>query len=233
MSKVFKANISEAIRNEPESEEDTETNKVISGRIVKRLRLFTIATNICGVLSDCDSSRSTGVSSDESNVHCDLYSFKPIYSIDKWEDEREDRGVTVAILMPSGSCDTPRDKDLRVSDNGNNLKVTAVWLQCMTDFLYLHKFEVGVDQKAYENLPRELSIRAYSRKLRSKADYKITSKCSILLPIQVKLEIALIRKRHRLLRWHNTGQNVFYVTLEAPGHDIAEEDERILEITIA
>ena len=155
----------------------------------------------------------------------DLYSFKPIYIIGEWENEREERCVTVAILMPSGSFETPRDHDLRVSDDGNNLEVIVMWPRCMTNFLYLHKFKIDVDQKAYEHHPRVLSFRPYLRKLRSKADHKITSKCSIPLPIQVKPDIALVRKRRRLLGWHNTGQKVLYVTLEAPDHDCAPEDE--------
>lgn len=196
MSTVFKANISEAIDSEPEIEEDTEPNPLMSGRSVKRRRLFTIATYTCDVHNDCDISRSTGVSAAENDIHSDLYSFKFIYIIDEWEDEREDRGVKVAILMPSGSCETPCDHFLRVSDNGKYSEVTFMWHRCMANFLYLHKFKIEVDRKAYEHEPRVLSFRLYLRKLLSKVDHKITSKCSIPLPIQVKQDITLIRKRH-------------------------------------
>ena len=192
-----------------------------------------MATNTGDVLNECDNSRSAGASPDENDMQGDLHSFKPLYIIGEWEDEREERRVTVPILMLSGSFETPRDHDLRVSDGGNNLEVTVMWPRCMTDFLYLYKFEIDVDQKAYEHHPRVLSFRPYLRKLRSKADHKITSKCSIPLPIQVKPDIALVRKRRRLLGWHNTGQKVLYVTLGAPDKDYAVAYEGIPEITIA
>ena len=233
LSSVFKTNISEAIGNEPESEEDMEPNPLVSGRSVKRPRLCTIATNTGDALNERDNSRSAGVSTDENDMQGDLHSFKPIYIIGEWEDEREEQRATVPILMPSGSFETPRDHDLRVSGNGNNLEVIVMWPRYMTDFLYLQKFEIDVDQKAYEHHPRELPFRPYLRKLRSNADHKINSKCSISLPIQVKPDIALVRKRRRLLGWQNTVQKVLYVTLEAPDQDYAVENEGIPEIMIA
>ena len=127
MSTTIKTKTSEAIGNEPDGEEDTEMNRLMSARSVKRPRLRTITTNTGDVLNECVNSRSAGILTDGNEIHSDLYSFVPIHIIFEWEDEREERCVTVATLMPSGSFETPRDHELRVSDDRNNLGVTVVW----------------------------------------------------------------------------------------------------------
>ena len=170
---------------------------------------------------------------DEKDCQIDLTTSKPIYIVGEWEDEREERRITVAILMPSGSFETPWDHDFKVSDDGMSLDLTVVWTRSMTDMFFLHKSEIDQDRKTYEHHPRVLSFRPYLPRLRSKADQKITSTCAIPLPIQVKSDIALARRRRKLFGWHDTGQKVLYVTLEAPDQDYAVEDDCIPDITIA
>ena len=112
LSTVFKANISEAIDNEPESEEDTESNPIISGRSIKRPGLFSIATSTGDVLNECDSSSSTGVSPDENEIHCDFYLFEPTYVIGEREGEREEESARVSILMLTDSWETAPDHEI-------------------------------------------------------------------------------------------------------------------------
>lgn len=173
------------------------------------------------------------MSRDEKTNTKDSNSFKPIYIIGEREDQREEQRVTVAILMPSGSLEEARDHILNVSDDGRSLELTVTWPRSMTDLFFLHKSEVDSDPKKYEQHPRVLSFRPYLRRLRTKADHKITSTCHIPLPIEVKRDIALVRKRRKLFGWKGTGQKVLYVTLEAPDKDYAVDDEGIPEIIIA
>ena len=72
MFSIIKANNSEAIGNEPESEEDTEMNPLMSGRSVKRPRLRTMTTNTGDVLNDCVNSLSAGILPDGNEIHSDL-----------------------------------------------------------------------------------------------------------------------------------------------------------------
>ncbi len=81
--------------------------------------------------------------------------------------------------MPSGSFETLRDHDLRVSDDGLSLELSVTWPRSMTDLKFLHKSEIDFDPKKFKHHPRVLSFRPYLRKLRTKADHKITSICKI------------------------------------------------------
>ena len=78
-----------------------------------------------------------------------------------------------------------------------------------------------------------MASRPYLRKLRTKADRKITSSCDVSLSIQVKRDIALVRRRRRLLGWNGTGQKVLYDTVEAPDKDYAVDDEGNPNVIIA
>ena len=214
------------------NEEQDDLTLFISGRGVKRARI------VCNSDEPADPTTGSKVSHhqalyDEKDCQIDLTTFKPIYIIGEWEDEREERRVTVAILMPSGSFETPRDHDFKVSDDGMSLDLTVVWPRSMTDMFFLHKSEIDQDCKTYEHHPRLLSFRPYLRRLRSKADQKINSTCAIPLPTQVKPDIALARRRRKLFVWLNTGQKVLYVTLEALEQDYVVEDACIPSITIA
>lgn len=120
-----------------------------------------------------------------------------------------------------------------VSDDGRSLMVTVVWKRYMTDLHYLDEAEMYQDSKMYEDHPRVLSFRLFLRRLRSKADHKISSTCAIWLPIQVKPDIALVRRRRLLLGCHENSQKVLYVTLEAPDRDYVVDDEGVPEITVA
>lgn len=173
------------------------------------------------------------VAGDDKSLSMETNTFKPIYIVGELEDQREEQRVTVAILMPSGSFENHRDHDLKVSDDGMSLELCVTWPRSMTDLSFLHKSEIDLDPKTFEYHPRVLSYRPYLRKLRSKADHKVTSTCAIPLPIQVKRDIALVRKCSRLFGWHGAGQKVLYVTLEAPDKDYAIDEEGIPEVIVA
>ena len=82
----------------------------------------------------------------------------------------------------------------------------------MTDPYYLHKAEMDSDSKIYEHHPRVLFFRPTLRRIQSKADQIISSYSAIPLPIHVKRDKVLIRRRRCLFGWHETGQRVLYVT---------------------
>ena len=157
----------------------------------------------CNATDGCDKSRPNEASNepdvcDENLMQNEQNNFKPIYIIGEWEDQREEQRVTVAILKPSGSFETTRDHDLRVSDDGLSLELSVTWPQSMTDLNFLHRSKIDFDSKQFEQHLRVLSFRPYLRKLRTKADDKINSTCKIPLPIQVKRDFALVRKRRKL-----------------------------------
>ncbi len=220
------------VSNEIVSEQDDDPTPLSSGRPAKRVKTSNICNEIGELSGGVDTLNLKNVYEEKEGVQ-EINLFKPIYIIGEWEDEREERRVTVAILMPSGSFETPRDHDLKVTDDGLCLELTVVWPRCMTDLFFLHKSEIDTDSKKYMQHPRVLSFRPFLRRLRSKADQKITSTCSIPLPIQVNTDFALVRKRRCLFGWRNTGQKVLYVTLEATDQDYAVDEEDIPEITIA
>ena len=85
--------------------------------------------------------------------------------------------------MPSGSFESLRDYDLKVSDDNMSLELTVTWLRVITDLNYLHKCEMDFDPMKFEQYIRVLSFRPFLRELRSKADQKITCSYNIFLPI--------------------------------------------------
>lgn len=84
---------------------------------------------------------------DGKDTHSDLTTLKRVCIEGEREDECEERRVTCAILMISGSFETPRDQDIRVSDYGMSLELTMLWPPCITDFFYLHKSEIDLHRK--------------------------------------------------------------------------------------
>ena len=81
----------------------------------------------------------------------------------------------------------------------------------MTHTYYLHKAEMDSDSKIYAHRPRVLFFRPNLRRIQSKADQIISSYSAIRLPIHVKRNTVLIRRRRCLFVWHETGQRVLYV----------------------
>ena len=211
---------------------EKELVRLTTGRGVKRARID------CNVMNECDELKSKELLND-ANLSEDKFkqtetnTFKPIYIICEWEDKGEEQGVTVAIPMPSGSFESPRYHDLKVSEDGTRLELTATWKGASTDLNFLHKCEIDFYPKKFEQHPRVLSFRSFPRKLRSKAGHKISSSCNIPLLIQVKRDIALGRRCRKFFEWHITGQKVLYVTLEAPDKDYAVDDEGVPEVIVA
>ena len=160
-----------AVSNEAISEQDDEPVPVSSGRPVKRIKTNIDCTETCEIAGG-DTLNLKNVYDEKEGVQ-EINLFKPIYIVGEWEDEREERRVTVAILMPSGSFETPRDHGLNVTDDGLCLELTVVWPRCMTDLFFLHKSEIDTDSKKFEQHPRVLSFRPFLRRLRSKADKKL------------------------------------------------------------
>ena len=116
---------------------EKELVRLTTGRGLKRARID------CNVMNECDELKSNELLND-ANLSKDKFkqaetiTFKPIYIICEWEDQREEQGVTVAILMPSGSFESPRYHDLKVSDDGTRLELTVTWPGAITDLNYLH-----------------------------------------------------------------------------------------------
>ena len=69
--------------------------------------------------------------------------------------------------MLSGTLESPRYDDLKVSDDGMRLEHTVTWPRAMTDLNYLHKSEIDFESKKFEQHPRILSFRPFLRKLGS------------------------------------------------------------------
>ncbi len=104
----------------------------------------------------------------------------------------------MANLMLSGIIGTPCDHDLKVAEDGMSLKQSFVWPQCMTCLFNLIESEMESNLRKRVHRPRVLSPRSFLKRLRSKADQKFSSLCSILLLIQVEPDIALVRRRRPL-----------------------------------
>ena len=153
--------------------------------------------------------------------------FKPLYVIGDWENESEDKRVSIAILMPSGTCMRRKDHSVSVVGDGMYLEISVVWPMALCDLEYLHKHWLQNDQKFLNNNPRLTSFRTFLRRLRKTKDQPIISTCRIKLPFCVKSELANIRQNTQHLSWR-TGEIVLYVTLEAPDANYeAEMDEEV------
>ena len=98
----------------------------------------------------------------------------------------------------------------------------------MTDLSFLHKSEIDLDHKTFEHHSRVLYFQPCLRKLRTSADNITPSICAIPPHIQVQRDKALVRKQHQLCSLHVTGQNVQYMTLEAPKQSCGVNPKRIL-----
>ena len=88
--------------DEHESDRDSELQTIITGRGIKGQRLCSTANNLIDIGADCDTLRNLLKMNNEKESNFDSNTFKPICIIYEWEDEREERRDTVAILMPSG-----------------------------------------------------------------------------------------------------------------------------------
>ena len=84
--------------------------------------------------------------------------FEPIYIFDGWEDKREERRITVAILLQRGSFETLQNNVFNVKDDGLCLELTVVWPRRMIDLLFLHQSEIDTDSKKIRTAPSRIVI---------------------------------------------------------------------------
>lgn len=220
--------------NDDHPSTEIDPTPLVSGRDSKRPKLLEAGDADGDKTPASDANLGEAQFDGDLSTYDELRVFQPIYVMGVWEDEREEQRVTVAIHMPSGSFERPREFDLQVIEDGNALELTYVWPKCMTDPLYLHKAEIDLDKTgAFKQHPRVLSFRPFLRKLRARSDHSIASKCVIKLPFTVKAEIAQIRRRQKALGWRTTGQRVLYVTMEAPDKDYKVENDQLPQVVIA
>ena len=94
---------------------------------------------------DEDDAHEESSSSSKSVADNDMTTFRPIYVIGEWEDENEDKRISLAVLMPSGLCTRKKDHDVRVISGSRSIEISVVWPQAMTDMVYLHKSWLNAD----------------------------------------------------------------------------------------
>lgn len=177
--------------------------------------------NMSEAESDADAVKETPVNLDGD------FSFKPLFICGMWENAEEEKRVSVAILLPSGVGDARGDHDLRVVGDGMFLEISVVWPLAMVDLQLLHQFWLAREKDCFlPNHPRLLSFRPFLRNLRPTSDTPIISSYKIRLPIQVKNELAILKRNKNYLKWGNSGMRVLYVTLEAPdtNYALSEDD---------
>ena len=165
----------------------------------------------------------------ESSVHSvdtdDMHIFKPPYVMGVWENDDEDKRVSVAILIPSGSLTRNKDHFVRVIDDGETLEIGVIWPRALTDVFYLHRSWTHGEEKMAERDPRIISFRSFLRRLRNHTDEAITSTARISLPFKVKCDISVMRRNTFRLNWRSSTERILYVTLEAPDRNyIVQED---------
>ena len=157
----------------------------------------------------------------------DTKTFKPLFVLGVWKNESEDKRISIAILMPSGTCVRKKDHSIAVVGDGMFLEVSVIWPKALCDLEYLHKHWLQNDSTFLSNNPRLTSFRTFLRRLRKTKDQPIQSTCRIKLPFQVKSELAIAKRNTQHLSW-TSGEVVLYVTLEAPDANYeAEQDDEV------
>lgn len=153
--------------------------------------------------------------------------FKPPFIMGEWENQSEDKRVSIAILMPSGTCKRKKDHSVCVIDGGTTLQISIAWPRALTDLEYLHKHWLESQRTFLANNPRVIAFRSFLRRLRTSKDQPILSTCQIKLPFPVKEELAIIKRSTTYLGW-KSNEVVLYITLEAPDANYeAEMDEEV------
>lgn len=180
---------------------------------------------------DAEAASSNGEGSDDDEGPDDPLVFKPPYILGDWENDGEDRRISIAILMPSGNLRTTGDHSVQVVRGGWALQVSVNWPRALTDLLYLHKAWLSDSFTKYH--PRLLSFRGFLRRLRTKSTDTITSVFRIKLPFKVKDELSVVEKNTRHLRWVMSSEILLYITLEAPDSNFVQAPESVPSFMVA
>ncbi len=83
-----------------------------TGRGLKRTKTNCSAIDLCETVKANETADSNIC--DENLLQAESNTFKAIYIIGECEDQREEKRITVAIILPYGSFENPRELDLKV-----------------------------------------------------------------------------------------------------------------------
>lgn len=137
------------------------------------------------VVSEMDT-HSTESEDEEDKIERDALLFRPVIVKGTWEGENEEHRLSLALLMPSGTCRSSEDHTIAVTGNGRVLEVKIRWPGAMRDILYLHKSWLKDKQKFPPTHPRLYGFRQFPRRFSSSSDDPIWSTCRVKLPLKVK-----------------------------------------------
>lgn len=126
------------------------------------------SSDIGGKSGIIDDVHSSGVSTDgTSGRKCQT--FVPIFYIGQWETTKWEKKLRVAILLPTGTAKTTSDHSVRVSEDGNSLKLTFEWPLDMRapDILHNSWLKSENPELRIEGAVRSAGFRPYLRALRT------------------------------------------------------------------
>lgn len=183
--------------------------------------------------SECDAKPTESSCGNDNSNEDSAYFFKPPYTMGQWENDKWEKRISVAILMPSGTCNSTSDHDVRVVDDGKALEVSVKWPRSLTDPNFLHSIWTNDSSETtrIEGATRAASFRPFIRSLRNNSSQAIVSRYKIILPTTVKTDNSLTREdRRTYLRPRATSEIVLYVTLEAPEKEYHVENTSTIKI---
>lgn len=161
--------------------------------------------------------------------------FSPVYSIGAWEDEKWEKKISVAILLPTGTVRNTSDHKVEIVDGGKAIKISLQWPKAMAEPKVLYRSWLPSDdeKKRVEGSVRARAFRPLLLSLRSNTTEPIISTCKIPLPTAVKADIDLTQgERIKAMRFDETGEKILLLTLDAPSTGYDVEETRAVEYEV-